>query len=63
MTYEERIDSLIPLADVEAFEIVNRIGQKSVLVKGVDNQNYAWDHYTFFFHQAMNRIARERGVR
>ena len=63
MTYEERIDSLIPLADKEALEIVNRIGQKSVFVKGVDQQNYAWDHYTFFFHQAMNRMARERGWR
>lgn len=50
MTYEERIDSLIPLADKEALEIVSRIGQKSVFVKGVDKQNYAWDHHTFFFY-------------
>ena len=63
MTYEERIDSLIPLADKEALEIVNRIGQKSVFVKGMDQQNYAWDHYTFFFHQAMNRLCREKGLR
>jgi len=63
MTHEEKIDSLIPLADAEALEIVNRIGEKSVLVKGVDKQNYAWDHHTFFFHQAMNRMARERNWR
>ena len=63
MTYEEKIDSLIPLADAEALKIVNRIGEKTVIVKGVDNQNYAWDHYTFFFHQIMNKLARERGWR
>jgi len=63
MTHEEKIDSLISLADAEALEIVNRMGEKSVFVKGVDKQNYAWDHHTFFFHQAMNRLCREKGLR
>jgi len=44
MTYEERIDSLIPLADKEALEIVNRIGESQMkLSKPIKKDRHVGD--------------------
>ena len=63
MTHEERIDALIPEAEAAAEKIVQRIGQETVPVKGVDGQIYQWCFRTQFFHHEMNRLAREKGLR
>jgi hypothetical protein len=63
MTHVDKIDSLIPQAILEAEEIVKQIGAEYVTVKGVDGTPYRWDWFSFWFHQTMNRLCRQRGLR
>jgi hypothetical protein len=58
--YEKDIKALIPLACKEAQE--RSWGMKNVLRPGKDG-DFKWDFWTEYYHEAMNRLAAEHGVR
>jgi len=63
MTYSESIDALIPEAEKIANERVREIGKKWDPRKGPDGKIFRYDYFTRFFHEEMNRLASEKGLR
>ncbi len=57
------IDSLIPLAEKEATEKVEKLNAKSEIRFGKDGGERKHCFWTEFFHAAMNRYANEAGLR
>jgi hypothetical protein len=63
MDYQKSINALIPLAEKEANKRVSELGRKTEERIGVGNQIFNWDFFTEYFHEAMNRMAKEAGIR
>lgn len=61
--YTDSIDMLIPKAEEEANRIATLMGKKSENRPGVDGNPYTYCYFTEFFHKAMNRMAKEKGLR
>lgn len=61
--YELRINSLIPLAEKEAKEKVEKLGVKTKSVAGKNGEIFEYDYWTEFFHEAMNRLSIEAKLR
>lgn len=62
--YEKQINKLIPAAVKDANESVRGIGKQSEMRTSVDGR-WLRVHcfFTEYFHKAMNRMAREAGLR
>uniref|UniRef100_A0A6M3JKS9 Uncharacterized protein n=1 Tax=viral metagenome TaxID=1070528 RepID=A0A6M3JKS9_9ZZZZ len=63
MTYSESIDALIPEAEKIANERVRQIGKKWNPRKGTDGKIYRFDYFSREFHNAMNELAKAKGLR
>lgn len=58
-----KINALIPLTETEAKRKVKEFGKVNELRDGALKSKYNHDFKTEFFHQAMNRLAVEAGLR
>lgn len=65
--YIQQIDDLIPAAAEEAQQrLRERLATgkgRNLATSGRDGKIFYWSFYTQYFHEAMNRMARERGLR
>ena len=61
--YERNIEDLIPQAEKEAMLRVVNTGIVSVARPGIDGRTYNHCFFTQFFHEAMTRLAIEKGIR
>lgn len=57
------IDALIPAATIEAHKKVRKLGKYSETRPGIDDTTRSHDFQTMYYHRAMNRMAREAGLR
>lgn len=63
MNHKEKINALIPIAEKKANEMVEILGVEGRQSVGVDGRLFQWDYFTEHFHLAMDRLAREKGLR
>jgi len=63
MNYSEKIDDLIPEANKIALAQEKKHGKTYKTAMGVDGRPMKWHYYTQYFHEAMNKMAFERGIR
>jgi len=63
LEYERSINLLIPMAMREAFLRKDALGKKFERRQGADHRKYNHCFITQFFHEAMNRLAIEAGLR
>jgi len=61
--YRDKIDALVPFAEAEALKRVKEFGKKTEERIGKDGKPFKWDYFTQFFHEEMNRMCREKGLR
>ena len=61
--YRDKIDALVPFAEAEALKRVKEFGKKTEERIGIDGKPFKWDYFTQFFHEEMNRMCREKGLR
>jgi hypothetical protein len=61
--YQKDINALISFAEREAIAKVKRLGKKNELRPGKDGNDFRWDFQSEYFHDAINRMAREQGLR
>jgi hypothetical protein len=59
----DSINALIPKADAEARRKVLRTGRVNEKRVGVDGISCSWDFFTEYFHEAMNRMTAQEGLR
>ncbi|MBW1812164.1 MAG: hypothetical protein JRJ39_00450 [Deltaproteobacteria bacterium] len=61
--YEKDVDFFIPYAEIEAMKRVEALGVPGELRAGAGGGTYLHSFKTEFFHQAMNRMTKEAGLR
>ena len=62
--YEQEINKLIPLAERIAEERMKERGTSEVRHRvGANGSRFIYSYKTFYFHQAMNELAYEKGLR
>ena len=61
-THEKLINDQIPRAEKEATEKAEKLPEYEVR-KGVDGKKMNWHFWTEYYHQAMNRMAKQRRLR
>ena len=60
--HEAAIDALIPEAE-ETANLMVELGKAWTPRKGPDGKIFRYDYFTREFHNAMNRLASEKGLR
>lgn len=63
LTYEQQINALIPEASKLADVRTKALPYKTEWRTGLGSILYNWDYWTQFFHEEMNKLAREAGLR
>ena len=61
--HEKKISKFIPKAEVEATNKVSSTGLVTEQRMGANKEKYTFCYWTLFFHQAMNRLTKEAGLR
>ena len=61
--YRDKIDALVPFAEAEAQKRVKEYGKEVEERIGKDGKPFNWDFFTQFFHEEINRMCREKGLR
>ena len=61
--HEDAINSLIPIAEIEADRKIKRLKSPFRSMKGKDESVFNYSYWTQYFHQAMNRMTKEEGLR
>lgn len=62
--HKKQINALIPIASKRAKKRVRELrGITEVLVIGIGGNIYPWDFFTEYFHEEMNKMAKEKGLR
>lgn len=62
--YEKQIDKLIPMAMRSADKRLRRSGKSpNERREGVDGSKFNWYRWNEYYHQAMNDLAHEAGLR
>ena len=61
--YQDDINALISFAEKEATNKVTALGKKNETRIGKGGQKFKWDFWSEYFHDAMNRMAVEQGLR
>lgn len=61
--YERDVEFFIPYAEIEAIKKVEALGVDGEQRCGVDGRTYNHCFKSEFFHQAMNRMTKEAGIR
>ena len=62
-SYIDKIDALIDFATLTAEKRVKKLGKETKTVKGVNGVDIEWDYFTEFFHEEMDKLCREKGLR
>jgi len=61
--HQKEVNDLIPVAWEEARKRVEKLGVKSISRIGADGKDYSHDLRSAFYHENMNRMTKEAGLR
>ena len=61
--YRDKVDALVPFAERAALKRVKEFGKKTEERIGKDGKLFKWCFFTQFFHEEMNKLCKEKGIR
>ena len=61
--YKDKVDALVDFAEKAAQERVKKLGKETEERIGKDGKPFNWDFFTEFFHEEMDRMCKEMGLR